>query len=123
MIRPDPNGSLFCISLRLSWFRQTLSCVEKGSARVTHRNFEAMILFQEAVRKDLLDPPKIHGKSGLLSAESNPPKDFIIGRNVRFGPSDNLTERRSYDRIKNNNTRPASQRCAPGGFFILRAGQ
>ena len=107
----------------MSWFRQTLSCVEKGSTWVIHRNLEAMILSQEAVRKDLLDPPRIHGKSGQLSAGANTPKDFIIGRNVLFRSSDKLTERPSFGKIKINNTRPASQRCAPGGFFDLRAGQ
>jgi hypothetical protein len=90
---------------------------------VTHLNFEAMILFQEAVREDLPDPPRIHGKSGLISAGANTPKDSLIGRNVLFRSSDKLTEQPSFGKIKINNTRPASQRCAPGGFFVLRAGQ
>jgi hypothetical protein len=82
-----------------------------------------MILFQEAVREERLDPPRIHGKSGLLSAGANTPKDFLIAGNVLFRSADKLTELPSCDRIGINNTRPASQRCAPGGFFILRAGQ
>lgn len=82
-----------------------------------------MILFQKAVREDLLNPPRIHGKSSLLSAGANTPKDFIIGQNVLYRSSDKLTERPSFGKIKINNTRPASQRCAPGGFFVLRAGQ
>ena len=90
---------------------------------MTHRNFETLILFQEAVQVDLLGPPRIFWKSGMLSAGANTPKDFLIGQNVRFCPSVKLTERQSSYMIKINNTRPASQRCAPGGFFVLRAGQ
>ncbi len=90
---------------------------------MTHRNLEPLILFQEADRVERLDPLKTYWKSGMLSAGANTPKDFLIGQNVRFCPSVKLTERQSSYMIKINNTRPASQRCAPGGFFVLRAGQ
>lgn len=123
MIRPDPHVFFCCISLRKTCLLRSRPYVKKRSTWVTHHNFAALILSQEAVRVDLLGPPRIHGKSGLLSAGANTPKDFIIGRNVLFRSSDKLTERPSFGKIKINNTRPASQRCAPGGFFDLRAGQ
>lgn len=123
VIWPDPHVSFCCISLRMSCLHRTRPYVKKGSMWVIQHNFEDLILSQEAVRVDLLDPPRIHGKSGLLSAEANTPKKFIIGRNVLFRSSGKLTERPSFGKIRTNNTRPASQRCAPGGFFDLRAGQ
>ena len=90
---------------------------------MTHRPFETLILSQKAVRAEIPDPLGIYGKSGRLLTGSNPLKDFLIGRNVHYCSFCKLTERQSFGKIKINNTRPASQRCAPGGFFVLWAGQ